>query len=154
MKQYLTLIIAAWLMLSLAWAADATAQDMQLIGTATVNVRRGDLNGRKYPDVHSPKVAWFQDGEMISIYEIQCEWVLTEGGEYGTCWVNISYLMTDEAGLYTVTANGRVRLRSTPDGDAIGWLKPGQTVEVLSIFGEWARMEKGWVMAEYLEANK
>ena len=154
MKRHLTLIIAAWLMLSMAWAADSIAQELQPIGQATVSVRHGDLNGRQSPDVHSPKVAWFQDGEIISIYEIQCEWALTEGGEYGTCWVHINYLLTEEQGQYTVTANGRVRLRITPDGDAIGWLKPGQTIEVLAIFSEWARTENGWVMAEYLEANE
>ncbi len=154
MKRYLIQLTAIWLMLALVWATDAAAQNLELIGQATVSVRRGDLNGRQSPDVHSPKVAWFQDGEIISIYEVQGDWALTVGGEYGTCWVCIDYLMTEDAGTYTITANGRVRLRNTPDGDTIGWLKPGQVVEVLSIFGDWARTENGWVMAEYLEANE
>ena len=80
--------------------------------------------------------------------------MLTEGGEYGTCWVHINYLMTEDAGSYTVVANGRLRVRDTPYGDTIGWLKPGQTIEVLAIFGSWARMENGWVMTEYLEVKE
>ena len=152
MKRWLILLTAVWLMLALAWAADA--QERQTIGQATVTVRNGDLNGRQSPDIHSPKIAWFPDGETISIYEVNGDWALTDGSEYGTCWVNINYLLTEDAGAYTVTANGRLRVRSTPDGTTIGWLKPGQTVDVLSIFGGWARTDNGWVMAEFLQANK
>ena len=152
MKRWIVLITSVWLMLGLAWAADA--QELQPIGQATVTVNRGDLNGRKSPDLRSAKVAWFQDGAVINIYELDGEWAMTEGGEYGTCWANINYLITEDAGTYAVTANGRLRVRSTPDGDTVGWLKPGQTVEVLSIFGAWARTENGWVMAEYLERGE
>lgn len=141
-------------MLALAWAADATAQDPQPIGQATVSVRRGDLNGRERPDIHSPKVARFPDGETISIYEIRGDWALTDGGETGTCWVHADYLTTEDAGSYTVISNGRLRVRSTPDGDTVGWLQPGQSVDMLAIFGGWARTESGWVMAEYLEKRR
>lgn len=144
MKRYIAIIAAVWLMLALAWAADAATQ-------ATVTVSHGDLNGRRDPDIHSPKVAWYQDGEVIAIYDIDGQWALTDGSEAGTCWVCIDYLVTEDAGTYIVTANGRLRVRSTPDGDTVGWLRPMQAVEVLSIFGDWARTEAGWVMAEYLE---
>ncbi len=150
-KRYAALLAAVWLMLVLAWAADATEQP---IAQATVTVRHGDLNGRQSPDVHSPKVAWFPDGDVIDIYEIWGEWALTKGGETGTCWVCIDYLATEDAGTYTVNSNGRLRIRNTPDGNTVGWLKPGQTVEVLSIFGDWARTENGWVMAEYLKVQE
>ena len=150
MKCFLVLLAAVWLMLGLALLHTATAAE-QPIGQATVSVTRGDLNGRQSPDVHSAKVAWYQDGETISIYEVSGEWALTDGSEAGTCWVSIHYLTTEDAGAYTVTSNGRLRVRNTPDGDTIGWLKPGQTIDVLAIFGGWARTESGWVMAEYLE---
>ena len=151
MKKTIALIAVVWLMLGMAWAHDAAAEELRPIGQATVNVRRGDLNGRQRPEVHSAIVAWYQNGEDISIYEIDGEWALTAGSEYGTCWVNINYLATEEAGSYTVNANGRLRVRETPGGNTVGWFKPGQTVEVLSIFGTWARTETGWVMSEYLE---
>ena len=68
MKRWLILLIAVWLMIALAWAADATAQELQPIGQATVSVIRGDLNGRLGPDIHSQIMAWFQDGDVIDIY--------------------------------------------------------------------------------------
>ena len=151
-KRYAVLLAAVWLMLTLAWVADAS--EPQPIAQATVTVTRGDLNGRQRPDIRSPKVAWYKDGEIISIYEISGEWALTDGSEYGTCWVNINYLTTDNAGTYVVNSNGRLRIRNTPNGDTIGWLKPGQTINVLAIFGGWARTDNGWVMAEFLQANK
>ncbi len=151
MKRFLFLLAAVWIVLALAWADDATAEEPRPIGRATVSVRHGDLNGRQSPDVHSQKVAWFQNGDVIDVYEIDGEWALTDGGEYGTCWVNIGFLTTEDAGTYTVTANGRVRVRKTPDGDAVGWLRPGQQVDVLCVVGGWARTGKGWVMAEYME---
>jgi hypothetical protein len=104
MKRYLALLAAVWLMLALAWAADAS---MQPFAQATVAVRHGDLNGRQSPDVHSAKVAWYQNGDVIAIYEIDGAWALTDGGETGTCWVCIDYLTNDDAGAYTVAGNGR-----------------------------------------------
>lgn len=144
MRRYIAILAAVWLMLGLAWAADAVTQ-------ATVTVTHDDLNGHPRPDVHSPNTAWFPDGEVIAIYEIDGNWALTDGSEAGTCWVCIDYLTTEDAGEYTVTGNGRVRIRDTPDGSTAGWLKLGQVVDVYGVFDGWARVDGGWVMIEYLE---
>jgi len=58
---------------------------------------------------------------------------------------------------YEVAANGRVRVRTSPAGDASGFVKPGETVHVYawryaSNGSKWARCKGGkYIAAEYLE---
>ena len=58
---------------------------------------------------------------------------------------------------YEVMANGRVRVRKSPSGNASGFIQPGETVHVqawryASNGSKWARCKGGkYIAAEYLE---
>ena len=57
---------------------------------------------------------------------------------------------------YQVEANGRVRMRKSPNGDAVGFIQPGEIVRVkawryASNGSKWARCTGGkYIAAEYL----
>ena len=58
-------------------------------------------------------------------------------------YVSVRYFEIPESRNYTVTANGRVRTRKTPGGEATGFIKPGETVRVRA----WQRAEDGSLWA-------
>ena len=58
-------------------------------------------------------------------------------------YVSVRYFEIPESRDYTVTANGRVRLRKTPGGEAAGFVRPGETVRVRA----WRRAEDGSLWA-------
>ena len=147
MKRFLAVLTVVWLMLGIAWAHDAAADTTMYVHVSDDS----HLNGRHSPTRDSAIEMRLHAGDAVTVCGIDGGWAKIKGGEAGTCWVSIHYLVTADAGDYTVTSNGRLRVRSTPDGSTIGWLKPGQRVDVLAIFGGWARTDIGWMMAEYLE---
>ena len=72
-------------------------------------------------------------------------------------YVSVRYFEMPVGGEYMVTANGRVRVRKSPAGDASGFIKPGETVHVsawryTSNGSKWARCKGGkYIAAEYLK---
>ena len=58
-------------------------------------------------------------------------------------YVSVRYFEIEENRDYTVQANGRVRVRKTPGGDASGFIKPGETVRVRA----WRRAADGSLWA-------
>lgn len=71
-------------------------------------------------------------------------------------YVSVRYFEIAEESRYIVEANGRVRLRKAPGGDADGFIKPGAQVYVTAWrYGadgrKWARCTGGqYIAAEYL----
>ena len=58
-------------------------------------------------------------------------------------YVSVRYFEIPESRNYTVTANGRVRVRKSPGGDACGFVQPGDTVRVRG----WRRAADGSLWA-------
>lgn len=63
-------------------------------------------------------------------------------------YVSVKYFETAVGADYTVTANGRVRMRKTPAGSTSGFIQPGKRVHVIAWrYGEdgskWARCTGG-----------
>ena len=151
MKRYLVILTAIWLMLALAWVADAE--------TMYVHVRDGTyLNGRRDPNMQSPILMTMGRGDDVEVTSVNNGWAEILGGEAGSCWCCVDYLADyspdESAALYTVVSNGRVRVRQSPDGKAVGYARNGDTVTVRFILDGWAYIGEGYVMAEYLERRE
>ncbi len=151
MKRYLALFAAVWLMLALAWAAEAAADT-----TMYVHVRDGTyLNGRHDATKNSATEMRLYRGDAVEVVKLDGGWAEIIGGEAGTCWCCVDYLAEyppdQDASLYTVVANGRVRVRQSPDGKTERYLQDGDIVEVRFVVDGWACLvDGGYVMAEYL----
>jgi len=112
------------------------------------------LNGRSAPDTHSSVEARFQAGDTVDVYEVNGNWAKVAGGESGTVWCTAAYLSDTapdaQPETRTVQADGRVRVRETPDGSTVRWLKNGDTVKVQFTIGGWACIGDGYVLETYL----
>jgi len=77
-----------------------------------------------------------------------------------TAYVSVRYFEIPADATYAVAANGRVRLRQSPGGEATGFVQPGKTVYVLAWRyaadgTKWAKCTGGsYISAEYLQASK
>lgn len=73
-------------------------------------------------------------------------------------YVSVRYFEVPVNGDYIVAANGRVRVRKSPGGDAVGFVQPGETMRVqawryASNGSKWARCAGGkYISADCLEA--
>ena len=71
-------------------------------------------------------------------------------------YVSVKFFETIVEQDYLVEANGRVRMRKSPNGDAVGFIQPGETIRVkawryASNGSKWARCTGGkYIAAEYL----
>ena len=142
---------------------------LMVIGTATplnaradtdtvtlyVHTQRDMLNARRKPDKNSPVEMTLERGEPVEALRLQDGWVEIIGGEAGTAWCWAAYLAEyppgEEAPVYTVASNGKVRVRQLPDGKTIRYVRNGDTVPVRFVIGGWAYIGDGYVMAEFLQ---
>ena len=81
-------------------------------------------------------------------------------GEYGEGWIWCGYVATEEprmiGGRYVCSSNARVACRKWMDGPRVDgkcWLTNGSTVQVFCIADGWAVTNRGYVQAQYLEAD-
>lgn len=153
MKRWIALLVALWMMLMLAWVTDAAAEEGCVM---YVQVREGTLlNGRREPNLDSAILMRMERGFEVYVLRVKNGWAEIVGGEAGTCWCAVEYLADyppgENAPQYTVVSSGRVRVRQTPDGKAVGYVQPGDTVEVRFMIDGWAYIGSGYVMAEFLE---
>ena len=119
--------------------------------------KEGDLNIRSSP--HGSRIGYLLPGDSAEFVKQDGEWIYVAVGiEAGGGWVNAQYLTADPdaAGSYLNNSGGRLRVRKTPGGNAVGWLEKGKTVEVLSVLpdqngGQWGRTKNGYVAMKYLD---
>lgn len=52
-----------------------------------------------------------------------------------------------------VVVGGTLNIRSNPDGDIIGSLPNGEVVEILEEVDGWYKIDKGYVMAKFVEVR-
>ena len=121
---------------------------------STINIREG---ASKSYDV----VGFLMAGDTVEVvgqkhgfYQVKI------GIETGGGYVSSGYLVDgnvttyDGGATYVVVADGRVRVRTSVDGDFKCWVQPEETVTVYAIGGGWAYTDKGYMKDEYLEAIK
>ena len=98
---------------------------------------------------------WFLTDGVSSNGYIRCYGI----GEYGEGWIYSGFVATDEPvpvfDTYCCVAKTRVACRRWMNGPKTEnpWLKNGSDVQVFYIAGEWAVTARGYIMAEFLEAD-
>ena len=157
MKRFLILVAVAWIMVVMAWASKALAAADTTV--MYVHVREGTmLNGRREPSVDSPIVMRMERGFAVDVLSVKNGWARIIGSESGTCWCSVDYLASyhpDGKPVYgTVVSNGRVRIRQSPDGETVGYVRNGDQVEVRFRIDGWAYIGSGYVMTEFLEKRE
>ena len=131
--------VAAALVLTLAMTGAACAD------TFTSIVPDGQyVNVRKQPSGKAATWGVMRTGETIEAdpAEIRSGFFRFTFMEH-EAYVSVRYFEIEENRDYTVQANGRVRVRKTPGGDASGFIKPGETVRVRA----WRRAADGSLWA-------
>lgn len=126
-RQFHTAMRLALILMLLLLAAAAACAD-----TFTCIVPEGQyVNVRKQPS--SKAATW---GVMRAGETIQAEPADVRSGFFRItfmgheAYVSVRYFEKAENRNYEVSANGRVRIRKSPGGDACGFLQPGDTVHV------------------------
>lgn len=154
----LVMVLTVYAALIVALTAALTMAEAEAEGdVAYVAVRKGThLNGRAEPRKKSDAVARFLHGDEVEVVELCGGWAkLTDGGEAEYSYVAVEYLRTSpelEVIPMRVCSDGRVRVRESPDGKKVkGYVRDGDTVDVLLCCCGWAMTKGGWIKSEYLE---
>ena len=116
-----------------------------------VNVRnRASSTAATWGILHNGDIIEAKPGEIINGY-------FKTTFEDRIAYVSVRFFEMPVGKNYEVMANGRVRVRKSPAGDASGFIQPGETVHVqawryASNGSKWARCKGGkYIAAEYLE---
>lgn len=145
-------VLAAILLAALLASAGASAETLTCIvaDNQYVNVRK---------QASSTAATWgsLHAGDTIEVNpaETQNGFFKTTFKEH-TAYVSVRYFEVEVNREYVVAANGRVRTRKSPGGEAVGFIKPDETAYVLAWRydgdgGKWARCTGGrYISAEYL----
>ena len=135
--------------------AIAHAEGIQGAGkTLYVTVAPGStLNARLAP-VDGEIAARYDRGDTVDVLSTADGWAaIDHAGD--TLYCSLMYLSDippmEEPELRRVVGNGRVRVRKSPDGEAVGWVHPGDRVQVSGWVDGWARVDGGYVDGGYLE---
>lgn|GEM_PF-1757363 len=165
-------------------ASAETAAQAEGERSATVSTSNGRLRVRSGPGADYDIVAYLNDGDTVTVLSVEGDWakIRTADGQEG--YTSVEFLNIEEApapetdtqaesenptegetaaqeaeGTATIsTTSGRLRVRSGPGAnyDIVAYLYNGDTVTVLSIDGEWAKVrtedgEEGYVSVSFLD---
>lgn len=165
-------------------ASAETATQAEGERSATVSTSNGRLRVRSGPGADYDIVAYLNDGDTVTVLSVEGDWakIRTADGQEG--YTSVEFLNIEEApapetdtqaesenptegetaaqeaeGTATIsTTSGRLRVRSGPGAnyDIVAYLYNGDTVTVLSIDGEWAKVrtedgEEGYVSVSFLD---
>ena len=112
------------------------------------------VNVRKNPRSDAATWGRLHNGDTIELEGVSGGWIeFSFGGR--KAYANAKYFEITENGLYRINANGRVRVRSAPNGQRVDWADPGEIVSVEGWrYGEddalWARCGGRYIAADYL----
>ncbi len=165
-------------------ASAETATPAEGERSAAVSTSNGRLRVRSGPGADYDIVAYLNDGDTVTVLSVEGDWakIRTADGQEG--YTSVEFLNIEEApapetdtqaesenptegetaaqeaeGTATIsTTSGRLRVRSGPGAnyDIVAYLYNGDTVTVLSIDGEWAKVrtedgEEGYVSVSFLD---
>ena len=152
MKHRLVFLLALLMLL----ASGAAAESLTCI------VREGQyVNVRSQPSSRAAARGILHTGEIIETNPSEIR-----NGFFKTlykdreAYVSVKYFEIADGMDYTVTANGRVRMRKTPAGSTSGFIQPGKRVHVIAwrYAGDgtrWARCTGGsYISAEFLSPRE
>lgn len=120
------------------------------------------VNVRKNPNKKSETVGYLDACDSFRTDGTTSDgWVrVFDIGEYGAGWVYVGYVVTEEPkpvfGNYVCVAKKQAAIRKWIGGpyiDGKHWLKNGSNVSVFYIADGWAITSRGFIQAEWLEAN-
>ncbi len=142
------LLFAAAIMIP-AYADTGTPMYVCVREGSTLNARAEPVDGRVEMRL--------ERGDEIDCVRIADGWAEVLVGGTERLYVAAEYLSSappEAPAQYTVTANGRVRVRKEPGGETAAWVHPGDAVTVYAWredgAGNWARVDGGYIMADYL----
>ena len=164
-------------------ASAETASPAEGERSATVSTSNGRLRVRSGPGADYDIVAYLNDGDTVTVLSVEGDWAKIRIADGQEGYTSVEFLNIEEApapetdtqaesenptegetaaqeaeGTATIsTTNGRLRVRSGPGAnyDIVAYLYNGDTVTVLSIDGEWAKVrtedgEEGYVSVSFL----
>lgn len=108
------------------------------------------LNGRAAPNKKAEVTMKLYSGDEVEVVGVVDGWIEIVGGESGTSFVDSRYVSeTDEPYKMVNTSGGRVRVRDSIDGKAIGYVKAKGVVTVERTISGWGYIGSGWIMLDY-----
>jgi N-acetylmuramoyl-L-alanine amidase len=128
-------------------SSDGAEAKMVITKTEHLNVREGP--GTSYPIKKK-----LNKGEIYTVAQEKNDWVQLKLSTTETGWVSRQYVADMNENMQATV--DRLRVRSAPSSQAsiIGYLKLGQTVEVLDTNSHWTKIKSGtltgWVSSDYL----
>lgn len=154
-RALIALLLVAAILAGVAISAAAMAESEPVIATMYVLPDVSPyLNGRFEQSTKSTVEARFFPNDALEVVEFGTGWTRVLGGELGTVWVKSDYITAtapdSEPEAYTVTGNGRVNVRSAPDGERVRWAEVGEVVAVYGWAGEWAIVDGGFIDGSFL----
>ena len=165
-KFYIIISMAAVVVMAVVFktaytASRAAAEDT--LAKCWVMVKPGDyVNVRRTPDRKGQEVGFLESGDWFMTDGSSADgWIRCYGiGEYGEGWIYCGYVVTEEPKKicqnYVCVSNGRVAIRRWMGGPKVNgscWLTNGTGVTVFYEADGWAMTSRGYVKAEYLEAD-
>ena len=144
------------LMIGRAGASDEPA-------TCWIMCKPGSLvNVRRTPDGRGQEVGFLEAGDSFRTDGVSKNGYIRalDIGENGDAWIYCGYVVTEKpekiGERYVCVAKNRVACRRWVDGPQIqgrGWLVNGSNVDVFFIADGWACTSRGYIQAEWLEAD-
>jgi hypothetical protein len=158
-KQITILLVVVFAVVAVLTVSCCLADDGMI--TCWVMCKPGSrVNVRRTPG--GTEIGYLECGDWFETDAVEADgWIRCYGiGEYGEGWVWCGYVATEEPekiGVrYRVASNGLVIIRKWMNGPKVDgrcYLTNGSTVQVFCIADGWAVTNRGYIMAEYLEAD-
>lgn len=159
----LGILIAAAGYLIGTYIIDAGAEDSFVTCYVMCKPVEGNyVSVRRTPSKSAQEVGRLECGDWFETDAVDADgWLRVFGvGEYGEGWIYCGFVSTEEPEMIMkncrVKSNGRVIIRRWMNGpkvDGKGYLVNGSTVTVFCVADGWACTSRGYVRAEYLEAD-
>lgn len=118
------------------------------------------LMARSTPSKSGEEVGWFIAGDEVEIESVKRGWAKIKDAsallDTSSAYVSADYLSEYPVEVHAdgarakVDADGRVKLRRTPNGEQKGWARDGDGLTVYAVGGEWSVTDKGYIQTKYL----
>ena len=141
-----------------AAAADTGAQ-AEGERSAVVSTSNGRLRVRSGPGADYDIVAYLNDGDTVTVLSVEGDWakIRTADGQEG--YTSAEYLIIEEAPAAEAATEAESEASAGANYDIVAYLYNGDTVTVLSIDGDWAKIrtengEEGYVSVSFLNMTE
>ena len=139
-------IDAGWVSTSYFYVEGTTGE-----GAGTGYIHSENPNIRSGPGLEYDVVGKYQNGDTVKILCQIGKWGCTDKG-----WVSMSYVAMKQhaTGMGVVTAETlNIRKQAMVDSTLVGTYAKGDQIEILEVYGDWGKTDKGWVSLDYVDMN-